>query len=186
VTGFPMGTFRVCAVVNAGGSMAVIQSVAGHAGEPVREYPAIGGHQMQQFFNQLLQFLQQGIAAIFKFVQLIWTWSVSQIGALAQVPWQSWPLWKQVLLVLVIGAVAWALFKAAKELWDAAERILAAFAALLGVLVRTLPSVIVAGLIALGGVWVLNNVDLSSMRLPSFFQTSSVEGPTDRVPVDRR
>ena len=54
---------------------------------------------MQQFFNQLLQFLQQGIAAIFKFVQLIWTWSVSQIGALTQVPWQSWPLWKQVLLV---------------------------------------------------------------------------------------
>jgi hypothetical protein len=37
------------------------------------------------------------------------------------------------------------------------------------------------GLIALGGAWVLNNVDL-----PSFFQTSSVEGPTDRVPVDRR
>ena len=63
---------------------------------------------------------------------------------------------------------------------------LAAFAALLGVLVRTLPSVIVAGLIALGGVWVLNNVDPSSMRLPSFFQTSSIEGPTDRVPVDRR
>ncbi len=37
VTGFPMGTFRVCAVVNAGGSMAVIQSVAGHAGVSVRE-----------------------------------------------------------------------------------------------------------------------------------------------------
>ena len=66
------------------------------------------------------------------------------------------------------------------------RRILAAFAALLGVLVRTLPSVIVAGLIALGGVWVLNNVDPSSMRLPSFFQTSSIDGPTDRVPVDRR
>ena len=141
---------------------------------------------MQQFFNQLLQFLQQGIAAIFKFVQLIWTWSVGQISALTQVHWQSWPLWKQVLLVVVIGAVAWALFKAAKELWDAAERILAAFAALLGVLVRTLPSVIVAGLIALGGVWVLNNVDLSSMHLTSFFQTSSAGGPTDRVPVDRR
>jgi hypothetical protein len=37
VTGFPMGTFRVCAVVNAGGSMAVIESVAGHAGVSVRE-----------------------------------------------------------------------------------------------------------------------------------------------------
>ncbi len=134
---------------------------------------------MQQIFNQLLQFLQQGIAAIFKFVQLIWTWSVGQISLLTQVPWQSWPLWKQVLLVVVIGAVAWALYKAAKELWEAGEKILAGFAALLGVLVRTLPSVIVAGLIALGGVWVLNNLDLSSVRLPSFLQTSSVERSTN-------
>jgi hypothetical protein len=35
---------------------------------------------MQQFFNQLLQFLQQGISAIFRFAQLIWTWSVGQIS----------------------------------------------------------------------------------------------------------
>jgi hypothetical protein len=52
--------------------------------------------------------------------------------------------------------------------------------------VRTLPSVIAAGLIALGGVWVLNNVDVSSIRLPSFLQTTSVAEPTDRVTVDRR
>jgi hypothetical protein len=43
-----------------------------------------------------------------------------------------------------------------------------------------------SSLSALGGVWVLNNVDPSSMRLPSFFQTSSIDGPTDRAPVDRR
>src|SRR3984893_10718203 len=112
---------------------------------------------MQQFFNQLLQFLQQGIAAIFRFVQLIWTWSVGQISTLTHVPWQSWPLWKQVVLVIIIGGVAWALYKVAKELWEAGERILAAFASLLGVLVRTLPSVIVAGLIALWGVGGFNN-----------------------------
>ena len=141
---------------------------------------------MQQFFNQLLQFLQQGIAAIFKFVQLIWIWSVGQISALTQVPWQSWSSWKRALFVFVIGAVAFALYKAANELWDAAERILAAFAALLGVLVQTLPGVFVTGRIALGGVWVINNVDPSSMHLPSFFQTSSIDGPTDRAPVDRR
>ena len=125
-----------------------------------------------QFFNQLLQFLQQGIAAIFRFVQMIWQWAVSQISSLMQVSWQDWPLWKQVLLVLVIGGVVWALYKAARELWDAGERILTAFAALLGVLVKTLPSVALAGLIALGGVWVLNNLDLSSVRLPSFLQLS--------------
>jgi hypothetical protein len=128
---------------------------------------------MQQFFNQLLQFLQQGISAIFRFVQLIWTWSVDQISSLVQVPWQDWPLWKQILLVLVIVGVGWALYKAAKDLWEAGERILGAFATLLGVLVRTLPRVMVAGLIALGGVWVLNNLDLSRLPLPAFLQTSA-------------
>jgi hypothetical protein len=34
---------------------------------------------MQQMFNQLLRLLQQGIAAIFRFVQLIWSWSTGQI-----------------------------------------------------------------------------------------------------------
>jgi hypothetical protein len=125
-----------------------------------------------QFFNQLIQFLQQGISAIFRFVQMIWQWSVEQIGGLMHVPWQDWPFWKQVLLVLVIAGVVWALFKAARELWDAGERILTAFAALLGVLVKTLPSVMLAGLIALGGLWVLNNLNLSDVRLSSFFQTS--------------
>jgi hypothetical protein len=129
---------------------------------------------MQQFFNQVLQFLQQGISAIFRFVQLIWTWSVDQISRLVQVPWQDWPLWKVILLALVIAGVAWALFKAAKELWEASERILAAFATLLGVLVRTLPRVLVAGLVALGGVWLLNNLDLSRIA-PSFLQTGLVD-----------
>ena len=129
---------------------------------------------MQQFFNQLLQFLQQGISAIFRFAQLIWTWSVGQISGLVQVPWQDWPLWKQILLALVIGGVGWALYRAAKDLWEASERISGAFATLLGVLVRTLPRVMVAGLIALSGVWVLNNLDLSRLQLlPTFLQTSA-------------
>ena len=55
------------------------------------------------------------------------------------------------------------------------ERILAAFATLLGVLVRTLPSVMIAGLVALGGLWVLNNIDFSDVRLPAFLQTTSLD-----------
>jgi hypothetical protein len=127
---------------------------------------------MQQLFNQLVQFVQQGIAAIFRFVQLIWTWSVGQISKVFEAPWQNWPLWKQILLVLVAGAVIWALYKAAKELWEAGERTLGAFATLLGVLVKTLPRVLVAGVIALGGVWLVNNLDLSAVRLPSALQLS--------------
>jgi len=130
---------------------------------------------MQQFFDQFLRFLQQGIAAIFRFVELIWSWSVTQISSLTRVPWQDWPLWKQLFLVLIMAGVVYALYKVAVELWQAGERILAAFATLLGVLVRTLPSVMIAGLVALGGLWVLNNVDFSNVRLPAFLQTTSLD-----------
>ena len=58
---------------------------------------------MMQFFNQLVQFLQQGISAIFRFVQMIWTWSVGQISQVVQSPWQGWPIWKQALLILIIA-----------------------------------------------------------------------------------
>jgi hypothetical protein len=130
---------------------------------------------MQQFLNQLLQLLQQGIAAIFRFVELVWSWSVGQISMLTRVPWQDWPLWKQVLLVLILVGIVYALLRVAVELWQAGERILAAFATLLGVLVKTLPSVMIAGVIALAGLWVLNNVDLSSLPVPTFLQTTSLE-----------
>ncbi|MET0569050.1 MAG: hypothetical protein ABWZ74_08220 [Hyphomicrobiaceae bacterium] len=122
---------------------------------------------MQQIFNQLLQFVQQGVSAIFKFIQLIWAWSVGQITTLMSVPWQDWPLWKQVLLVLIAGGVIYALYSVAMQLFEASTRILTAFATLLIALVNTLPSVIVAGAIALGGVWVLNNLDGSTVRLPA-------------------
>jgi hypothetical protein len=121
---------------------------------------------MRQAFNQLVEFLHQGISAIFRFVQLIWTWSVDQISVLLAVPWQQWPVWKQMLLVLVLAAVIWALYKSAKELFEAGQRILGAFASLLGVLVHTLPSVVLAGLIALGGVWFMNHLDNTPIHLP--------------------
>jgi len=72
----------------------------------------------------------------------------------------------------VLTAVAYALFKVVKELWEASERVLGAFAALLGAFVRTLPMVVVAGLIAMGGIWLVNNADLSKVRIPTAFKGS--------------
>jgi len=57
-------------------------------------------------------------------------------------------------------------YKAAIELFAAGERILLAFARLLIVLVRTLPSIVFAGLIALGGVWLINYLDNNLIQLP--------------------
>ena len=132
---------------------------------------------MKQVFDQLLKFLQEGIAAIFHFVQLIWTWSVDQITKLMAVPWQDWPVWKQVLLVLILAGVLWALYRAGRELLEAGAAILAAFAGLLAVLVQTLPHVFLAGVIALGGVWLVNHLDNASLRLPGWMQASNQNSP---------
>ena len=132
---------------------------------------------MKQVFDQLLKFLHEGISAIFRFVELIWTWSVGQISKLMAVPWQEWPLWKQLLLVIVLAAVIWVLFRAGRELLEAGAAILAAFASLLGVLVQTLPHVFIAGVIALGGVWLINHLDNSPLRIPSWMQANQQDSP---------
>jgi hypothetical protein len=118
---------------------------------------------MKEIFSQLLQLLQQGIAAIFRFVQVVWTWAIEQVMRVTEVPWNAWPLWKQVVLALVAAAIVYVLFRAGKELWDAGEKILAGFASLLVVLVKTLPLMLLAGLIAVGGLWLVNSVNLDSV-----------------------
>jgi hypothetical protein len=132
---------------------------------------------MKQGFDQLLRFLHDGISAIFRFVELIWTWSVDQISKLAAVPWEQWPLWKQILLVLILAGVVWALFQVGRELFYAAVAILSAFAQLLGVLVRTLPHVVLAGVIALGGAWLINHLDNSLVRIPAWLQAEQSNPP---------
>jgi hypothetical protein len=132
---------------------------------------------MKEIFDQLLQFLQQGIAAIFRFVQLVWTWSIEQITKMTQAPWGDWPLWKQVLLVIVVVAVAYALFIAARPVWYAGVRVLAAFAGLLGALIVTLPMILIAGCIAVAGLWVINNFNPASLPELSVFERSNT-GPS--------
>ena len=132
---------------------------------------------MKQAFDQLLKFVHDGISAIFRFVELIWTWSVDQISKLAAVPWEQWPLWKQILLVLILAGVVWALFQVGRELFYAAVAILSAFAHLLGVLVRTLPHVVLAGVIALGGAWLINHLDNSLVRIPAWLQAEQSNPP---------
>jgi hypothetical protein len=134
---------------------------------------------MKQIFDQFLEFLQQGIAAIFRFVQLVWTWSIDQITKVMQASWENWPLWKQLLLVVVIAAVAFALFIAAKQLWVAGAHVLAAFASFLGALVVTLPTILIAGFIALAGLWVINNLNPSSLSTVTVFEDGRTGSSND-------
>jgi hypothetical protein len=125
---------------------------------------------MHQILSQILHFLQQGIAAIFRFVELVWTWSVDQVAKLAAVPWSDWPILKVILLVVLVVAIVLALYRVFWELWIGAERVLSAFAGLLVVFVHTLPRVLIAGVIALAGLWLMNHLDNSMMQVPLSLQ----------------
>lgn len=114
---------------------------------------------MNEIINKIVQFLQQGIAAIFEFIRLIWTWSFGQIIQIFQSDWQSLPIWKIVLLVLIVGGIVYVLYRAILQVWGAAEAILKAFIGLLSVLVSILPYILIAGLIAFAGSWVIQNVN---------------------------
>ncbi|MCP4936885.1 MAG: hypothetical protein GY927_22450 [bacterium] len=114
---------------------------------------------MKQIVNQIVQFLQQGIEAIFKFVQYIWTWSFGQIISIFQSNWQALPIWKIVILAIVVLAIIYVLYKTAIRLWKAAEQILQSFIAALSVLVNILPLIVIAGLIAAAGGFIIKNVN---------------------------
>jgi hypothetical protein len=89
-------------------------------------------------------------------------------------------------LVLILAGVVWALYRVGRELFLAGAAILAAFAELLGVLVRTLPHVMLAGIIALGGVWIINHLDNSLVRMPSWLQASDQTTPPENRSENRQ
>ena len=115
---------------------------------------------MNQIIDQIVAFLKMGIEAIFKFFELIWPWSFGQMLAIFQSDWQSLPIWKIAVLVLAVVAIAYVLYRGIIQLWKAAEQILRAFIGLLTVLVSILPFILIAGLIAFGASWVIQNVTL--------------------------
>ena len=127
---------------------------------------------MEQVSDQSRQFLERGIDEAIRFVQLVWTWSSEQIIRVTQAHWEHWPLWKQILLLIVTAAVVYFLFIAAQQLWTAAINVLAAVATFVGTVIVTLPTILIAGVIALAGLWVVNNFhDLSSLRSLITFQS---------------
>lgn len=114
---------------------------------------------MRQIIDQIINFLQQGIEAIFRFIEIIWRWSFGNIISVFQSDWQTLPVWKIVVLAIVVLAIVYVLYRAVVQLWKAAEQILKAFVGLLSVLVSILPYVLIAGLIAAAGGYVIQHVN---------------------------
>jgi hypothetical protein len=114
---------------------------------------------VEQIISAIMQFLQQGIVAIFKFLELVWTWSFGEIITIFHSDWKALPIWKLGVLVAVVAAIAYVLYKTVMVLWEAAVAVFAAFVALLSAFVSVFPYIVAAGLIAFAGGWVIHNVN---------------------------
>jgi hypothetical protein len=118
---------------------------------------------MQQVLNQVADVAQRLVAVIWQVLQFIWNWSFGQIVRMFQLPFNGLPLWKQVLYVVVIAAMAYFLYKIAKDLLKAVQSVLGAIVGLVSALIAMLPQIVVAGLIAFGGAWIITNLNPSWM-----------------------
>jgi hypothetical protein len=115
---------------------------------------------VRQIIDQTVNLLHQGITAIFRFVELIWHWSFGQMFVILLSNWQALPVWKIAVLAIAVVAIVYVLYRGFFQVWHAAEQIFKAFVELLMVLVAILPYVLVAGIIAAAGSFVIQNVNL--------------------------
>ena len=113
---------------------------------------------MQQVVNEVGQIAQRLAGVVWQVLQFIWNWSFGQIVKMFQVPFNSLPLWKQVLFALVLSALAYLLYKVAKDLLKAVQSVLGAIVGFVSALIGMLPQIVYAGLIAFGGAWVITNL----------------------------
>ena len=114
---------------------------------------------MEKIIKEIVTFLTEGIAITLKFLQMVWTWSFGQIIDIFNSNWQALPVWKIVVLVLTIGIIAYYLYTAARQIWSATEDVFKAFVTLLSAFVSVLPYIVISGLAAFGGGYVIQNIN---------------------------
>lgn len=128
---------------------------------------AYGGHNyrwdrvvnMDKIIKQIVTFLAQGIETILKFLAIVWTWSFGQIVDIFHSNWQALPIWKMFILAIVLGTIAYYLYLASRQIWGAAEGVFRAFVSLLSAFVTVLPYVVISGMVAFGGGYIIQNVN---------------------------
>jgi len=64
-----------------------------------------------------------------------------------------------VLFVIVVAALAYFLYKVAKDLLKAVQSVLGAIVGLVSALISMLPQIVYAGLVAFGGAWIITNLN---------------------------
>ena len=124
-----------------------------------------------ELLETVIESIGQVLDWVLKFVPAIWNWVVVQ---LANVPWSdlaSLVWWKKGLLIALGLGIGVLLFRAGREILSAGEQALSSFTNLLTAFIRTAIPILLAGLVAAGGSWVINNVEWNTP-----IAASSLEG----------
>jgi hypothetical protein len=118
---------------------------------------------LQDAFNQVGRIAQNLVSVIWQVLQFIWNWSFGQVARMFSQSFTNMAIWKQIIFVLVIGALIYFIYKIAKDLLRAVQSILSAIVGLVSALIGMLPQIVLAGLIAFGGAWIVNQPNPSWM-----------------------
>ena len=108
------------------------------------------------FLNDFLGFVEATFTAIWHACAMLIYWAVAQIAAL---PWgrlNYLPAWKFVLLSAVMALCLLFLWRMIWAFWEAGEKAINAVVLLTVVLIRSLPIIVAAGLVAAASAWIIN------------------------------
>jgi hypothetical protein len=113
---------------------------------------------MNEAVHQLLQLILQGFTWVLRTIEALWVWSWAQIAGAFSMSWGSLPVWKIVIGLVVMAALAAILAVMFIRGLRAFGRIAAAFWTMAVTVFGILSFVVVAGLFSRGFQWVVASV----------------------------
>ena len=113
---------------------------------------------MSEVFNQASRIAQQFFELIGRVIVLIWSWTFGQFGGMFHLAFMTLPLWKQVLYVLVVIALAYILYRIGRHILDTIVKIVRAIIELFLTLIEKSLDVLVVGIAALVVAWIITNL----------------------------
>ena len=113
---------------------------------------------MNEVFNQASRIAQQFFELIGRVIVLIWSWTFGQFGGMFHLAFMTLPLWKQVLYVLVVIALAYILYRIGRQILDTIVKIVRAIIELILILIEKSIDVLIVGIAALVVAWIITNL----------------------------
>jgi len=111
------------------------------------------------FLNDLLGFVGAAVDGVLRFIRMLLFWSFDQVAA---IPWGALsylPVWKVMLLSSIMALFMLFLYRMAWAFMEAGEKAMTALILLMTVFIRSMPIIVLAGVAAAAGAWVINNVN---------------------------